>query len=163
MTFTKVTTPRSGFNIKVRFGDHPNNSIPNQFENRIAGAPNFLARAERRQHFVVFFVTRKNNSSPVTVLGRLGWAVVWIVDFNWTAGVDKPTATMRESNLFPGQFLLGPAADSEPWSNIAINRTEPTTNSQDNATVDAVYVKRLQPMVMQSKTWPDGFRNDFFK
>jgi hypothetical protein len=152
-----------GFTVQVSTTDHPNNAVPLQFENRVAKVQNFLARLQRNQHFVVYLVTRETESSPITILGRLGWAVQWDAEFNWVTKTTRPLKpVIRASNLFPGRFLIGAPGASDPWATIALNRTEPTTNALDIAAASAAWDLRKSPICEQSKTRPDGFRANFF-
>ncbi len=100
----RVTTPKAGFNVKVRFGDHPNNAIPYRFQNGLTGARNFLALAARAQKFNVYLVTRANATAPVEILGRFNWAADWIVEFAWSVRTGKPTATTRRADILDGRL-----------------------------------------------------------
>jgi len=152
-----------GFRVTVDIGDHPNNSIPLTFENRRAGATNYLARVNRVQHFIVFFMTRETANAPIAVLGRLGWAASWRVEFKWSPGATKPSAIMRESNLFPGKFVSGGADATDRFAQIAVNRTPPSTKTQDDSTTDAVFDQRKAPMLVQDTSWSTDVPQDFFK
>jgi hypothetical protein len=158
----RVTAPKTGFNVTVRFGDHPHNTIPYRFENRLTGARNFLALAARAQKFVVYFVTRANATAPVTILGRFDWAVDWVIEFGWSVATQKPTASVRRADILQGAFQRGAPSPLDNPATIAINRTLPTANKQDNDAVDAIYGHRRSPLLTQSKSWPPGFRTDFF-
>ncbi len=158
----RVTSPRTGFNVTVRFGDHPNNTIPYRFENRLTGARNFLALAARAQKFVVYFVTRANASAPLTILGRFDWAVDWLIEFGWSANTLKPTASVRRADVLQGVFRAGAPNPPDASATIALNRTTPTANKQDDDAVAAIFTRRRAPMLTQSKTRPPGFRADFF-
>ncbi len=158
------TSGAKGFKVVVAFSDHPNNAVPLQFENRVSKGPNFLARLQRNQHFVVFFVTRENATAPITILGRLGWAVQWDAEFNWTASNQRPQKpNIKASNLFPGIFMIGAPPASDPWATIALNRPEPTTNAMDEKAATDAWDNRKTPICQQLTTRPDGFRENFFK
>jgi hypothetical protein len=159
----RVTTPRTGFNITVRFGDHPNNVIPYRFANTLTGASNFLAVAARAQKFMVYFFTRANATSPITVLGSFDWAVDWLVEFTWSARTTTATANIRRADVLEGAFSLGAPSASDAMATIALNRSTPTANKQDEDTVAAIFNRRRAPMLTQSRTLPNGFRTDFFK
>jgi hypothetical protein len=159
----RVTQPRTGLAVTVTFGDHPHNTVPWTFENRETHSTNFLARIRRVQHFVVYFVTRASKSSPLRTLGRLGWAVTWDFDVNWTLATMRPTLSLTRSELFPGTFKLGPPPPGDNWARIALDRTGPTTNDQDRDSVNGIYNARKAPACVQSKTPPAGFRSNFFR
>lgn len=159
----RVTTPRTGFEITVTFGDHPNNVVPWRFDNTTTHSPNFLARIRRAQHFVVYFVTRASASATPRILGRLGWAVTWDCDVNWTTATMRPRLTMNRAELFPGTFKLGPPPAADDWAQIAVSRTGPSTNAQDTTVVNAIYANHQPPACRESATRPDGFRSDFFR
>lgn len=162
-TVDRVTTPKTGFNVTLRFGDHPHNTIPYRFQNSVTRARNFLARAWRVQTFAVYFVTRANKSAPLSILGNLGWVVRWKVDFTWTTGATKPSAVPIDSYLAPSVigFKRGPAP-GDSWSSIALNRTLPTTNKLDDDTSKAIFDQRRAPMLEQSRGRPADLRADFF-
>jgi hypothetical protein len=149
--------------VQVRFGDHPNNTIPYQFQNTVTHAPNFLARAWRVQTFAVYFVTRSTKNAPLDILGDLGWVVRWKVDFNWTSASPTPTAILRDAFLAPSVlgFHLGPDPD-DSWSHIALNRTPPATNKQDDDTVNAIFTQRRSPLLTQSPDRPADLPANFF-
>jgi hypothetical protein len=152
-----------GFTVNVTMTDHPHNAVPLQFENRVAGVQNYLARILRNQHFIVYFMTRETPTSPITILGRLGWAVHWDTDVNWSAKTNAPVKPkLRASHLFPGEFRIGAPPDGDPWAKIALDRTEPTTNALDEKAADDAWDLRKSPMCEQSKTRPDGFRDGFY-
>lgn len=162
-TVDRVTTPKTGFIVKLRFGDHPHNTIPYRFQNTVAKARNYLARAWRVQTFSVYFVTRANLSAPLTILGSLGWVVRWKVDFLWTSGSSTPTSNAIDLYLAPSVlgFKRGPAP-GDSWAHIALNRTLPATNKMDDDTSKAVFDHRRAPMLEQSPTRPADLRSDFF-
>ncbi len=162
-TVDRVTTPKTGFNVTLTFGDHPHNTIPYRFQNSVTRARNFLARAWRVQTFSVYFVTRANKTAPLTILGSLGWVVRWKVDFIWTNGATKPTAIPSDAYMAPSVlgFKLGPAP-GDSWSSIALNRTLPTTNKLDDDTSRAIFDQRRAPMLEQSPRRPVDLRPDFF-
>lgn len=159
----RVTTPKTGFNVQVRFGDHPNNTIPYRFQNSVTKATNFLARAWRVQTFAVYFVTRSTKSAPLDILGELGWVVRWKVDFNWTSATSTPTAILRDAFLAPSVsgFHLGPDP-GDSWSHIALNRTPPATNKQDDDTVNKIFTLRQSPLLTQSRDRPVDLPANFF-
>lgn len=159
----RVTTPRTGFNITIRFGDHPHNTIPYRFQNTVTRARNFLARAWRVQTFAVYFVTRANKTAPLTILGDLGWVVRWKIDFTWRSGAVTPTTILRDSFLAPSVlgFHLGPDP-GDSWSTLAVNRTPPATNKQDDDTVNAIFNQRRSPMLVQARDRPADLHADFF-
>lgn len=156
----RVTTPKAGFKVTVRFGDHPNNVIPYRFQNGLTGARNFLALAARAQKFNVYLVTRANATSPVEILGRFNWAVDWIVEFAWSVRTGKPTATARRADILDGVFVRGSQSDAS--ANIVSARALPTANKQDEDAVNAIYNRRRAPLLTESRHWPAGFRTDFF-
>lgn len=158
----RVTTPKTGFNVKVRFGDHPNNTIPYRFQNGLTKARNFLAMAARAQKFNVYLVTRADPTSPVEILGRFNWAADWIVEFTWSARTGRPTATTRRVDILQGVFTRGAPNPADTSSNIVVARSGPTSNKQDDDTVKAIYNRRRAPMLKESRHWPPGFRTDFF-
>jgi len=159
----RVTQPRTGFEITVTFGDHPNNVVPWRFENTLTSANNFLARIRRVQHFVVYFVTRASVSATPRILGRLGWAVTWDCDVNWTTANLRPRLTMNRAELFPGTFKLGPPPAGDNFAQLAISRTGPSTNAQDITAVNGIYATHQAPACRQSASRPDGFRSNFFR
>jgi hypothetical protein len=156
----RVTAPKAGFNVTVRFGDHPNNVIPYRFQNGLTGARNYLAMAARAQRFNVYLVTRANATSPVEILGRFNWAVDWIVEFAWSVRTGKPTATTRRADILDGVFVKGAQTDAS--ANIVVARSQPTANRQDENAVNAIYNRRRAPLLRESRHWPPGFRTDFF-
>lgn len=158
----RVTTPRVGFNVKVTFGDHPNNVVPLRFDNTVTHAPNFLARILRIQHFVVYFLTRASATASPRILGRLGWAVTWDCDLNWSRATMRPRVAPSRLELFPGTFKPGPPPAGDVWAQIAVARTGPTTNGQDEAAVGRIFDTRQPPGCQQSGRRPDGFRSGFF-
>ncbi|WP_395701306.1 hypothetical protein [Aquabacterium sp.] len=158
----RVTTPRTGFEVTVLFGDHPNNVVPLRYDNQTSHSPNFLARIRRVQHFVVYFLTRGSATETPRILGRLGWAVTWDCDVNWTIATMRPKLTMKRAELFPGSFKLGPPPASDNWAQIAVNRSGPATNAQDTAAVDRIYSTHAPPVCQESPSPPDGFRSNFF-
>jgi hypothetical protein len=158
----RVTTPKAGFNVTVRFGDHPNNVIPYRFQNGLTGARNYLALAARAQKFNVHLVTRANATSPVEILGRFNWAVDWIVEFAWSVRTGKATATTRRADVLDGVFVKGAQVPSDASSNIVRARSQPTANKQDENAVNAIYNRRSAPLLRESRHWPPGFRTDFF-
>lgn len=162
-TFDRVRTPRPGFNVKLRFGDHPHNTIPYRFQNSVTRARNFLARAWRVQTFSVYFVTRANTSAPLAILGSLGWVARWKVDFTWSGAATTPIANPIDLYLAPSVvgFKRGPAP-GDSWSAIALNRTLPTTNKLDDDTSKAIFDQRRAPMLEQSRSRPADLRGDFF-
>jgi hypothetical protein len=158
----RVTTPKTGFNVTVRFGDHPHNAIPYRFQNGLTGARNFLAMAARAQKFNVYLVTRANKTSPVQILGRFNWAVDWIVEFVWSVRTGKPTATTRRVDILDGVFVKGAPSPPDTSANIVVVRSQPTANKQDDDAVNAIYTRRRAPLLRESRHWPPGFRTDFF-
>lgn len=156
----RVTTPKAGFNVTVRFGDHPNNVIPYRFQNGLTGARNYLALAARAQKFNVYLVTRASATAPVEILGRFNWAVDWIVEFAWSVRTGKPTATTRRADILNGVFVKGPNPDAS--ASIVRARSLPTANKQDEDAVNAIYNRRRAPLLRESRHWPAGFRTDFF-
>jgi hypothetical protein len=162
-TVDRVKTPRTGFNVTLRFGDHPHNTIPYRFQNNLTKARNFLARAWRVQTFSVYFVTRANVAAPLTILGSLGWVARWKVDFTWTGNSPTPRVNPIDLYLAPSVvgFQRGPAP-GDSWSAIALNRTLPTTNKLDDDTSRAIFDQRRAPMLDQSRTRPADLRADFF-
>lgn len=158
----RVTQPRTGFELTVTFGDHPNNAVPWRFDNTLTHSTNFLARIRRAQHFVVYFVTRASSTATPRILGRLGWAVTWDFDVNWTTATMRPRLSATRSELFPGTFKLGPPPAGDNWAQIAVNRTGPATNAQDSAAVNNIYNTHMAPTCVQSATPPEGFRSNFF-
>lgn len=163
LNIVRKTTPRLGFSVDFVFGDHPNNTVPWTFQNTVSGATNFLQRTFRAQHFVVYFLTRPNSTTTPTILGRIGWAIVWDFTYQWTAANKTPTVTKKNSQLFPGTFKLGAPDPLDAWARIAVNRTGATTPNQDRAAVTAVWDQRKDPLCKQSTSWPAGFPADFFK
>ena len=162
MVTNRVTTPKTGFNVTVRFGDHPNNVIPYRFQNGLTGARNFLALAARAQKFNVYLVTRANATAPVQILGRFNWAADWIVEFAWSVRTGKPTATTRRVDILEGVFVKGAPNPADASSNIVVARSRPTANKQDGDAVNAIYNRRRAPLLTESRHWPPGFRADFF-
>jgi hypothetical protein len=158
----RVTQPRTGFELTVTFGDHPNNAVPWRFDNTLTHSTNFLARIRRAQHFVVYFVTRASSTATPRILGRLGWAVTWDFDVNWTTATMRPKLTTTRAELFPGTFKLGPPPAADNWAQIAVNRTGPATNAQDSTSVNNIYATHMAPGCVQSASRPDGFRSNFF-
>jgi hypothetical protein len=158
----RVTTPKTGFNVTVRFGDHPNNVIPYRFQNGLTGARNYLALAARAQKFNVYLVTRENATSPIEILGRFNWAANWIVEFAWSVRTGKPTATTRRADILDGAFVMGTLLAGDPSNNIVFARSRPTANKQDEDAVNAIYNRRRAPLLTESRHWPAGFRTDFF-
>lgn len=158
----RVTSPRTGFEVTVMFGDHPNNVVPLRYDNQTSHSTNFLARIRRAQHFVVYFLTRGSASETPRILGRLGWAVTWDCDVNWTTATMRPTLTMTRSDLFPGSFKLGPPPAGDNWAQIAVNRSGPATNEQDGTAVARIYSTHAAPVCNESLSPPDGFRSNFF-
>ena len=110
-----------------------------------------------------YFVTRASATAPIEILGSFDWAVAWLVEFDWSLSTMKPTSNMRRSELLPGEFCSGAPGPLENFASIAVNRTQPTTNKQDESTVDAIFTRRRQPMLTESRTLPNGFRSDLFK
>jgi hypothetical protein len=158
----RVTAPKAGFNVTVRFGDHPNNVIPYRFQNGLTGARNFLAVAARAQKFNVYLVTRASATAPVEILGRFNWAVDWIVEFAWSVRTGRPTATTRRADVLDGVFVKGAQNSSDASSSIVVARSQPTANKQDEDAVNAIYNRRRAPLLRESRQWPPGFRTDFF-
>lgn len=158
----RVTKPRTGFEITVTFGDHPNNVVPWRFDNTLTHSTNFLAHIRRAQHFVVYFVTRASSSATPRILGRLGWAVTWDCDVNWTTATMTPKLSVTRAELFPGTFKKGPPPGQDNWAQIAVNRTGPATNAQDAAAVTLIYGTHTAPSCVQSSAPPSGFRSNFF-
>lgn len=158
----RVTAPRTGFELTLSFGDHPNNVVPWRFDNTLTHSTNYLARLWRSQHFVVYFVTRASAAAPLRILGRLGWAVTWDGDVDWTVATMRPRVTLNRAELFPGTFKAGPPAGADAWAQIALARTGPATNAQDGAAVDRAYATHLGPVCQQSASRPAGFRSTFF-
>jgi hypothetical protein len=158
----RVTTPKAGFNVKVRFGDHPHNAIPYRFQNGITKVRNFLAMAARAQKFNVYLVTRANATSPVEILGRFNWAADWIVEFAWSVRTGRPTATTRRVDILEGVFVRGAPNPPDASSRIVVARSLPTANKQDDDAVKAIYDRRRAPLLRESGRWPPGFRANFF-
>jgi hypothetical protein len=158
----RVTTPKAGFNVKVRFGDHPHNAIPYRFQNGITKVRNFLAMAARAQKFNVYLVTRANATSPVEILGRFNWAADWIVEFAWSVRTGRPTATTRRVDILEGVFARGAPNPPDASSRIVVARSLPTANRQDTDAVNAIFNRRRAPLLRQSRNWPPGFRANFF-
>ena len=158
----RVTTPKIGFNVTVRFGDHPHNAIPYRFQNGLTGARNFLALAARAQKFNVYLVTRANATAPVQILGRFNWAADWIVEFAWSVRTGKPTATTRRVDILDGVFVKGAPNPPDTSSNIVVARSRPTANKQHEDAVNAIYNRRRAPLLRESRNWPPGFRTNFF-
>jgi hypothetical protein len=157
-----VTRAPGGFKVVVKSGDHPSNTIPLQFENRVTGAPNFLARAQRSEAFVAYFVARFGTTEPHTILARIGWAVTWDVDYTWSASTMTATKFVKTSLLFPGEPRIGAPDEGDPMAEVARTRSTPTTNDQDQAAHDAAWVARRAPILEQKRERPVGFRSDFF-
>lgn len=160
---TPVTGANPGLNIDVTFRDHPNNAIPLTFENRVSGAPNFLASVKRTEEFITYFLTRIKNVEPVTILARIGWTVNWHAEFNWTSASDKPTLDIRAAALFPGEPRIGAPDPGDPMAAIALSRKGDSTNAQDTAAQDAAWKQRRMPICDQTRERPPGFRANFFK
>ena len=158
----RVKAPKTGFNVTVRFGDHPNNTIPYRFQNSLTGARNFLAMAARAQKFNVYLVTRANATSPVEILGRFNWAADWIVEFAWSVRTGKPTATTRRVDILDGVFVKGAPNPPDTSSGIVVARSLPTANKQDEDAVNAIFNRRRAPLLRESRNWPPGFRANFF-
>src|SRR5262245_11223072 len=168
LVIDRVTTPKTGFNVKVLFGDHPNNAIPYRFQNGLTGARNYLAMAARAQKFNVYLVTRANATSPIEILGRFNWAADWIVEFAWSVRTGTATATTRRADILDGKFVNGLFVNGtsilqpDPAANIVRTRSLPTANKQDEDAVNAIYNRRRAPLLRESRNWPPGFRTDFF-
>lgn len=162
LTVDRLSLPRpdgkKGFNVKVSFTDNPWSLFNLQFENRVAGAPNFIAKAARNEAFVTYFVVREPGAS-ITILARLGWTVNWFAEFNWTGG--RPAVSASTCLLFPGEPRIGaPPPDAE--LSIAVRLNPPTTNQMDNEANDA-WKQRRQPLCMQIRDRPPGFRSNFYQ
>lgn len=163
LSFSRVATGRKGFNIKVRFGDHPNNAVPLKFENRISGAPNFIARVSRNEAFVTYFVSRERPGAALTILARLGWAVNWDAEFTWTSASAVPAKNLRTALLFPGEPRTGAPNPPDTMSQLALARTEPTTNKMDTDATEAAWNQRREPICVQSRTRPAEIGASFFR
>lgn len=161
-----VKTPKKGFNITVRFGDHPHNTIPYRFQNSLTGARNYLAMAARAQKFMVYFVTRANATAPIEILAKFNWVVDWIVEFTWTVKPLQATAHPRRVDILQGEsrqgFFFPLLSKQDPTDQIVINRSGPSTNKQDEDAVKAIYNRRQEPLLTQSKHWPKDFQTNFF-
>lgn len=162
MTVTPVKIGKTGFDILVKFTDHPNNAIPLRFENRATRAPNFLASAARNEEFITYFVARARNVEPITILARIGWTVNWKAEFNWSAATMKPTKDVKASFLFAGEPRIGQPDAADPMAAVALLRQLPTTNAQDSSAQDAAWTQRRQPICEQNKDRPSNFRSNFF-
>ncbi len=162
MTVTPVRTGKTGFDVLVKFSDHPNNAIPLRFENRVTSAPNFLASAARNEEFITYFVARVRNVEPISILARIGWTVNWKSEFNWSAATMKPIKDIRASFLFAGDPRIGPPDASDPMAAVALARQVPTTNAQDSNAQDAAWTQRRQPICEQNRARPINFRSNFF-
>ena len=147
----RVTTPKTGFNVTVRFGDHPHNTIPYRFQNSLTGARNFLALAARAQKFNVYLVTRANPTAPIEILGRFNWAADWIVEFAWSVRTGRPTATTRRVDILEGVFVKGAPNPPDASSRIDVARSMPTANRQDDDAVKAIYDRRRAPLLRESR------------
>lgn len=159
---TRVGGANPGLDVTVKFGDHPNNAIPLQFQNRNTGAPNFLAGVSRNEEFVTYFLARALNVEPFTILARIGWSINWNAEFNWSASTLKPQKDVKISLLFPGTALIGAPDAADPFAAVVLSRKLPTTNDQDTAAQDAAWNRRLQPICVQKKERPQNFRANFF-
>jgi hypothetical protein len=160
---TPVTGANPGLNVDVTFKDHPNNAIPLTFENRVSAAPNFLASVKRTEEFITYFLARKKNVEPVTILARIGWTVNWHAEFNWTSATDKPTSIIRAGELFPGEPRIGAPDPGDPIAAIALARRGASTNAQDTAAQDAAWNQRRSPICEQKRERPRGLRANLFK
>jgi hypothetical protein len=163
LTADRVTQGRKGFNIKVRFGDHPFNAIPLKFENRVAAAPNFIARTTRREEFVAYFVAREKATTPIIILARIGWTVSWDAEFTWSAATQTPTKSIKNSQLFTGEPRTGAPNPPDSMSAVAVSRAGPTTNKMDKDATDAAWNQRRDPICKQSKDRPAGIPPNFFQ
>ena len=157
-----VTPAVGGFKVAVKFGDHPNNTIPLSFENRVSSAPNFLARVQRNEAFIAYFVARSGTAEPHTIFARIGWAVNWDVEYNWSTATMTATKNVKISQVFPGEPRIGPPDEGDPMAAVALSRQTPTTNDQDQIAHDAAWNDRRSPVLEQKKERPTGFRSNFF-
>jgi hypothetical protein len=162
-TTKRVSTPRVGFEIEYRFGDHPNTLVPQKFENRQTNAPNFIASARRDEGFITYFVARENAQAPVQFLSRVGWHAIWHGTFTWSAAKMKPTLTTKDSRLDLGQVLLGAPVATDPDFQVAKARVGPTSNAMDEKASDDAFVHRRSPVCVQSTTLPKDLPSDFFQ
>lgn len=149
---------RKGLDIKVTATDNPWNLFDLTFENRVAGAPNFIAKVARNEAFVTHFVVREPGA-PTTILARLGWTVNWYAEFNWVAG--RPFLSAHTCLLFPGVPRIG-APPPDPISTLAVTLAGKTTNELDNEATDA-RSQRRQPICMQLRERPSEFRSNFYQ
>lgn len=157
-----VEKPERGLNITVFFEDHPTNFMPLRAENRVARAPNFIARAYRNQAFITYFMARENAQADLICLGRVGWHFVTAAEFKWKTGVAKPDKKITESMIYPGEVRLGaPPADDSHFV-IARTRATPTTQKMDDDAEAAINAYN-DKVVKQAEAWPDDLHADFFK
>lgn len=155
-----VRTPTRGFNVTVRFGDHPSNFMPLTREHE-SGATNFIASAYRNEAFITYFVARENANAPIVFLGRVGWHFVVAAEFKWKTGTAKPTRKITEQLIYPGTVLMGAPPDTDGHFTIAKNRTTPTTNKQDENAATAIAARR-DPVWKSSASRPSDLPADFF-
>lgn len=151
---------KKGLNVKITFSDNPWSLFPLKFENRVAGAPNFIAKAARNEAFVTYFVARAPGVPTNTILARLGWTVNWHAEFRWTGG--RPVVSASTCLLFPGEPRTGAPDSLDDMARLAVTPVSPTTNQMDNDANDA-WTQRRQPLCMQVRERPPGFRSDFFQ
>lgn len=156
-----VKTPSRGFNVKVTFGDHPNNFMPLALENRVTGAQNFIASAYRNEAFITYFVARASATSPLICLGRVGWHFVMAADFKWKTGTAKPTRRITEQLIYAGSVLLGAPPDDDSHFVVARTRATPTTNKQDEDAAEGVLLRR-EKVAKQETSRPADLPSDFF-
>ena len=86
----------------------------------------------------------------------------WIVEFAWSVRTGKPTATTRRVDILDGVFVKGAPNPPDTSANIVVARSRPTANKQDDDAVNAIFNRRRAPLLRESRTWPPGFRTDFF-
>lgn len=161
LVLTKVLNPKRGFKVQVKFGDHPNNLEPYQFENRRTKAQNFLATARRDEGFVTYFVAREKPSAPVQFLARVGWKALWHFSFAWKSGADRPLVKLSTVDFSVGEVRKGAPPASDDHFAVAQRRTGPTANAQDQA-ARAKVEQRVQGVCDQAETWPASVAADFF-
>ena len=157
----RVTTPKTGFNVTVRFGDHPNNTIPYRFQNSLTGARNFSPwrRARRSSTSISSRAPtrpRPSRSSAASTGRRTGSSNS---PGRCAPAADRHHAARRHSR---GRLRRGAPNPPDASSRIVVARSLPTANRQDTDAVNAIFNRRRAPLLRRFRHWPPGFRDNFF-
>ena len=126
----RVTTPKIGFNVTVRFGDHPHNTIPYRFQTQPHQRAQFFSPlAARAQKFNAISSRRANRPRPSRSSAASTWRRtgrrIRLVGAQRQA--DRHHAARRHSR---GRLRQGAPNPPDASSRIVVARSLPTANNR---------------------------------